>query len=229
MNPFTYVFFSFGSEKEAVQTEFWDLESCWYTGFSTWKWLVLCVWPQSSLSIAKAPTLPCGALIPTAGGRFSLGEGFTVGWSLFWFSIPSATLPQVSSLHLWTKLKYWSQNTCPCRWLESSYVILSHCVFPCLWKRSVGRLGADMSVHRWLLLHVCRGQMSSQCHGHLLSATFKACSCQVCDLLRLGVGSCLGAPVCAKSLQSYPTLCDPMNCSPPGSSVHEISQARILE
>ena len=29
--------------------------------------------------------------------------------------------------------------------------------------------------------------------------------------------------------QSCLTLCDPMNCSPPGSSVHEISQARILE
>ena len=26
--------------------------------------------------------------------------------------------------------------------------------------------------------------------------------------------------VCAKSLQLYPTLCDPMDCSPPGSSVH---------
>ena len=25
------------------------------------------------------------------------------------------------------------------------------------------------------------------------------------------------------------TLCDPMNCSPPGSSIHVISQARILE
>ena len=29
--------------------------------------------------------------------------------------------------------------------------------------------------------------------------------------------------------QSCPTLCDPMDCSPPGSSVHEICQARILE
>ena len=29
--------------------------------------------------------------------------------------------------------------------------------------------------------------------------------------------------------QSCPTLCDPMDCSPPGSSVHRISQARILE
>ena len=30
-------------------------------------------------------------------------------------------------------------------------------------------------------------------------------------------------------LQSWPTLCDPMDCSPPGSSVHGILQARILE
>ena len=29
--------------------------------------------------------------------------------------------------------------------------------------------------------------------------------------------------------QSCPTLCDPMNRSPPGSPVHGISQARILE
>ena len=28
--------------------------------------------------------------------------------------------------------------------------------------------------------------------------------------------------------QSCPTLCHPMDCSPPGSSVHGISQARIL-
>ena len=34
---------------------------------------------------------------------------------------------------------------------------------------------------------------------------------------------------CAKSLQSCPTLCNPVNCSPPGSSVYGILQARILE
>ena len=32
-----------------------------------------------------------------------------------------------------------------------------------------------------------------------------------------------------QSLQSCPTLCNPMDCSPPGSSVHGILQARILE
>ena len=30
-------------------------------------------------------------------------------------------------------------------------------------------------------------------------------------------------------IQSCLTLCDPMDCSPPGSSVHGIPQARILE
>ena len=40
-----------------------------------------------------------------------------------------------------------------------------------------------------------------------------------------GILTCL----CAKSLQSCPTLCDLIDCSPPGSSVHGILQARILE
>ena len=35
--------------------------------------------------------------------------------------------------------------------------------------------------------------------------------------------------ICAKSLQSCPSLCDPMDASPPGSSVHGILQARILQ
>ena len=35
--------------------------------------------------------------------------------------------------------------------------------------------------------------------------------------------------VCAKLLQSCSTLCDPVDCSPPVSSVHGILQARILE
>ena len=39
----------------------------------------------------------------------------------------------------------------------------------------------------------------------------------------------IGACMRAKSLQSCPTLCNPVNCSPPGSSVHGILQVRILE
>ena len=37
------------------------------------------------------------------------------------------------------------------------------------------------------------------------------------------------ACVCAKLLQSCPTLSDPIDCTPAGSSVHGILQARILE
>ena len=33
----------------------------------------------------------------------------------------------------------------------------------------------------------------------------------------------------AAHAQPCPTLCDPMDCSPPGSTVHGILQARILE
>ena len=32
-----------------------------------------------------------------------------------------------------------------------------------------------------------------------------------------------------KVAQSCPTLCNPVDCSPPGPSVHEVLQARILE
>ena len=35
--------------------------------------------------------------------------------------------------------------------------------------------------------------------------------------------------MCVLSLQSYPTLCNPVDCSPPGSSAHGVLQARILE
>ena len=38
-----------------------------------------------------------------------------------------------------------------------------------------------------------------------------------------------GAGMDAKSLQLYPTLCNPTDCSPPGPSAHGILQARTLE
>ena len=37
------------------------------------------------------------------------------------------------------------------------------------------------------------------------------------------------AAAAAESLQSCPTLCDPMDCSPPGFAVPGILQARTLE
>ena len=44
-----------------------------------------------------------------------------------------------------------------------------------------------------------------------------------------GDGIPVAAAAAAKSLQSCPTLCDPMDCSLPVSSIHGIFQARVLE
>ena len=49
--------------------------------------------------------------------------------------------------------------------------------------------------------------------------------CVLWAVLRFGNTLCKHA----KSLQSCPTLCDPTDCSLPGSSVHGILQAGILE
>jgi len=59
--------------------------------------------------------------------------------------------------------------------------------------------------------------------------------CTVCQRVHFVVAVCLCVVcvmcvcVCVLVAQSYPTLCDPMDRSPPGSSVHGILQARILE
>ena len=57
----------------------------------------------------------------------------------------------------------------------------------------------------------------------------------MCDTLNVGdryeeIAFILkAAAAAAKLLQSCPTLCDPIDSSPPGSSVPGILQARILE
>ena len=48
-------------------------------------------------------------------------------------------------------------------------------------------------------------------------------------MLYLGLIQLITSLCCAKGLQSCLTLCDPINCSQLGSSVHGIPQARILE
>ena len=59
------------------------------------------------------------------------------------------------------------------------------------------------------------------------------CAISVAKPLVIGLTSgnlaAAAAAAATKSLQSCPTLCDPMDCSLPGSSVHGIFQARVLE
>ena len=56
----------------------------------------------------------------------------------------------------------------------------------------------------------------------------------ICYLLKdntfiLPKNSLFAAAAAAKLLQSCPTLSDPKDCSQPGSTVHRIFQARVLE
>ena len=51
--------------------------------------------------------------------------------------------------------------------------------------------------------------------------------CWCLQVLELAINSLMN--MCCLVAKSCPTLCDPMECSPPGSSVHGISQARIWE
>ena len=49
------------------------------------------------------------------------------------------------------------------------------------------------------------------------------------DFIILGFNRALYVCVCVLASQLCPTLCDPLDCSPPGSSVQGILQERILE
>ena len=51
----------------------------------------------------------------------------------------------------------------------------------------------------------------------------------ILEILAIVLGKSAAAAAAAKSLQSCPTLCDPIDSSPLGSFVPGIVQARILE
>ena len=49
------------------------------------------------------------------------------------------------------------------------------------------------------------------------------------DYFKVSVKYNITVTIIPKVAQSCLTLCDPVDCSPPGSSIHGILQARILE
>ena len=84
------------------------------------------------------------------------------------------------------------------------------------------RQGKYWTVFRIIYLFIWNPKYveDSLTEGRLLLFCFVGCFC---------LFSWLYPYVCGVHAQSCPTLCDPTDCSPPGSSVHEILQARILE
>ena len=78
------------------------------------------------------------------------------------------------------------------------------------------------------------GRMGKQRNNYLISAQQAWCiswtgfeiSSQVWDIMDFALLPSEGE---GEVTQSCPTLCDPMDCSLPGSSIHGIFQARVLE
>ena len=91
-----------------------------------------------------------------------------------------------------------------------AYISVSTCI---PWgRRSPGWVNWALPAHK-----ACE-EASSGAGLHLSNGTW--------GILNIWGRSC---KLCAKSLQLCPTLCDPMDCSPPVSSVHGILQVGILE
>ena len=79
-------------------------------------------------------------------------------------------------------------------------------------------MGRKRTAIVWILKAHTGRESSLSVHGRTLGFM----SCWLCLI-------CVCVCVCVWITQLCLTLCDPMNCSPPGSSVHGILQARILE
>ena len=66
-------------------------------------------------------------------------------------------------------------------------------------------------------------------HPHPLPQSPKDCSIHLCLFCCVAYRIIIAVAAAAKSLQSCPTLCDPIDSSPPGFAVPGILQARTLE
>ena len=90
------------------------------------------------------------------------------------------------------------------------------CFLPLQWK-------SYLHFKDHLLVHLCY-------RSHLLlSLTDPLCLLYWIILISIHLDACNSAVVAAKSLQSYPTPCNPIDGSPPGSPIPGILQARTLE
>ena len=86
----------------------------------------------------------------------------------------------------------------------------------------------------WLHLLAVQGTLKSLLQHHSSKASILRCSAFFTvqlshPYMTTGKTIALSAAAAAKSLQSCPTLCDPIDRSPPGSPVPGILQARTLE
>ena len=130
--------------------------------------------------------------------------------------------------------------------LYSSVFLKSMCVLNkyCFFLKCLGLGFSLWGVLNYLFIHFCLCWVLAAAHGLSLVGVQDLQNTRAqqlslsCGLAPRHVGSQFPyqgtesmspAAAAAKSLQSCPTLCDPIDSSPPGSSVPGILQARVLE
>ena len=174
----------------------------------------------------------------TVGGSYRLIRLWSPGLikslahSLFSASLHSQSIScdgQALEQVLWLAGPQWSMTSLVGKWLPSS-------------QKSRGGEGRHQD-GTWPHIPTCEVQRVKIAPGETLkppqrgsppNSKTNCCVSQTLPLNMLNRSSSFNAYVrcmctCAKSLQSGPTLCDPTDYSPPGSSAHGILQARILE
>ena len=100
---------------------------------------------------------------------------------------------------------------------------MAHCHFP---KITAGSGINAKSILKWVLPSIHCITLIISCTQHIVTlfshVFYVACISHICNMSH-------AAAAAVKSLQSCPTLCDPIDGSPPGSPVPGILQARTLE
>ena len=94
----------------------------------------------------------------------------------------------------------------------------------------VGETSGHRGIFLWreLVAFSCVVCLFSSLRGSVLLVESQLISLSAASLTCYTPQGCVDC-MCAKSLQSYPTLCNPVDRSPPGSAVCGILQARILK
>ena len=124
-----------------------------------------------------------------------------------------ATATTLCIYHTWRE-RYKQTSICH-SWLNSYVFLMYIWVFLCKTALSVGKLTSNFHLCRWLSLGLDKKK------NNYPMPTSEGYVGSYRELCKLFLGQ--------EHAQSCLTLCDPVNCSPPGSFVHGVFQGRILE
>ena len=139
-----------------------------------------------------------------------------------WHISPRDSLSERLSLRAWESPRASPRAGLSVLHLELQQTLLTGGVWEEEWREQQGRRGMKTGMGR---LPACCVQDRRKAHPRRCLRTLAG----GCRKPKRSLCPTQYTCACAKSLQLCPTLCNPMGFSPPGSSVHGISQARMLE